>query len=66
MDAKTNTDTTEFDAYAKLVAEKSPYLFCDNCQYYPIEPKTAQWAVSVGTREPSLLTKCCEGGPLDV
>jgi len=52
----------EFDPYAELVKERSPLLFCDVCMYYPIEPVHGHFMC------PScrVVTKCCEGMPIDV
>lgn len=61
MDTKTNTEP-EFDAYQALVDEKSPYLFCDHCGAYPLEPVHGHF-VCLQCHMP---TKCCEGGPLDL
>ncbi len=50
------------DPYQELVTEKSPYLFCDWCRFYPIEPVHGHF------RCPScrMLTRCCEGGPMEI
>jgi len=44
------------------VAEQAPYLFCDACGFYPIEPVHGHFVC------PSckLPTKCCEGGPMEL
>jgi len=52
----------DFDPYQELVKERSPYLFCDNCSYYPIEPMHGHF-VCPACHMP---TKCCEGGPMDL
>ncbi|HEY1064221.1 MAG TPA: hypothetical protein VGE30_02890 [Candidatus Saccharimonadales bacterium] len=62
MGIKTNTDEVEFDAYQALVDDRSPYLFCDNCQHYPIEPVHGHFMCPAC----HMPTKCCEGGPMDV
>ncbi|HEY1644763.1 MAG TPA: hypothetical protein VGF75_00055 [Candidatus Saccharimonadales bacterium] len=51
----------DFDPYQEMVNEKSPYLFCDACSYYPIEPMHGHFVC------PSCFfqTRCCEGAPLD-
>jgi len=52
----------EFDPYAAAVAEQAPYLFCDACGFYPIEPVHGHFVC------PSckLPTKCCEGSPMEL
>jgi hypothetical protein len=55
-----NTET--IDPYQELVKEKSPYLFCDHCDFYPIEPVHGHF-VCPSCKMP---TKCCEGGPLEI
>lgn len=49
-----------FDPYQELVKEKSPYLFCDYCEFYPIEPVHGHFMC------PSCrnITHCCEGSEL--
>jgi hypothetical protein len=56
-----NIAAEEFDAYAGLVKEKSPYLFCDACGFYPIEPVHGHF-VCPSCKMP---TKCCEGAPAE-
>lgn len=52
---------SDIDPYQELVKEQSPYLFCDNCGHYPIEPVHGHFMC------PSchMPTKCCEGGPIE-
>jgi len=52
----------EFEPYQELVKERSPYLFCDYCGFYPIEPVHGHFMC------PSchMPTKCCEGGPMEL
>lgn len=52
----------EAEFYQEMVAEKSAALFCDNCQFYPIEPVHGHFVC------PSckLPTKCCEGEGIDI
>lgn len=57
-----NVALDEFDAYAELVKDKSLYLFCDACGFYPIEPVHGHF-VCPSCHMP---TKCCEGGPMDL
>jgi hypothetical protein len=52
---------TDYDPYAEMVAEKSPYLFCDACGYYSIEPVHGHFACPSCFHQ----TRCCEGAPLD-
>jgi hypothetical protein len=54
--------TQNYDPYQELIKEKSPYLFCDFCDYYPIEPVHGHF-VCPSCKMP---TKCCEGGPLEI
>lgn len=53
--------TNDDPMYQELVKEKSPSLFCDYCQYYPIEPVHGHFMC------PSchMPTKCCEGAPAE-
>lgn len=60
-DEQSNT-ATEIDPYAELVAEQSPYLFCDACGFYPIEHVHGHF-VCPSCKMP---TKCCEGGPMEL
>lgn len=53
--------STEFDAYAEMVKEKSAYLFCDACGYYPIEPVHGHFACPSCFHQ----TRCCEGAPAE-
>ncbi|MHB1864830.1 MAG: hypothetical protein ACYCPS_01535 [Candidatus Saccharimonadales bacterium] len=50
------------DPYEELVKEKSPYLFCDACGYYPLEPVHGHFIC------PSCYfqTRCCEGAPINI
>jgi hypothetical protein len=52
----------DYDPYAEMVKERSPYLFCDVCMYYPIEPVHGHF-MCPGCRN---ITKCCEGAPIGV
>jgi hypothetical protein len=62
MDSTEINVTEEADPYEELVKEKSPYLFCDACGFYPIEPVHGHFVC------PScyMQTRCCEGAPIDV
>lgn len=59
--ADTQKTTDDYDPYAELVREQSPYLFCDGCGFYPIVPEHAHF-VCPSCR---MRTSCCEGGPLE-
>lgn len=50
-----------FDPYQEMVKEQSPYLFCDYCGFYPIEPVHGHF-MCPSCRFP---TKCCEGAPME-
>lgn len=52
----------DYDPYEELVKEKSPYLFCDNCEFYPIEPVHGHFVCPKCFNQ----TRCCEGAPADV
>ncbi len=54
--------TEDFDPYKELVKEKSPYLFCDYCGFYPIEPVHGHFVCP----DCKMPTKCCEGGPIEL
>jgi hypothetical protein len=58
----TYVNTEDYDPYAEMVKERSPYLFCDVCMHYPIEPVHGHFMC------PSCrnVTKCCEGAPMVV
>lgn len=58
--ADEQTAQQEHDSYQEMVKEKSPYLFCDYCQFYPLEPVHGHF-VCPACKMP---TKCCEGGPM--
>ena len=53
------------DKNDKLTTEEkpvcAPYLVCDNCGAYPLEPVHGHYVCP----ECKLPTKCCEGGPLE-
>lgn len=53
-------DATD-ENYQALVHEGAPELFCDACGYYPIEPVHGHFMCPAC----HMLTKCCEGMPLD-
>jgi hypothetical protein len=55
-----NVITEDFDPYTELVSERSPYLFCDVCMYYPIEPVHGHFMCPACRN----VTKCCEGAPI--
>lgn len=57
-----HVNTEDFDPYAEMVKERSPYLFCDVCMYYPIEPVHGHF-MCPNCRS---VTKCCEGAPMVV
>jgi hypothetical protein len=52
----------DFDPYLELVKDKSEALFCDSCGFYPLEPVHGHFAC------PSchMITKCCEGSPMEI
>jgi hypothetical protein len=52
----------ELDPYQELVKEKSPYLFCDYCGFYPIEPEHAHFRCPAC----KMPTTCCEGAPVEI
>jgi hypothetical protein len=56
----TKVKTDDYDPYAELVKERAPYLFCDVCLYYPIEPVHGHF-MCPGCHS---VTKCCEGAPM--
>jgi len=60
----TNDQNTaeDYDPYAEMVAERSPYLFCDACGFYPIQPVHGHFVCP----DCKMPTKCCEGGPMDL
>jgi hypothetical protein len=58
---KQNQVEKEIDPYRELVKEKSPYLFCDNCGFYPIEPVHGHFVCP----DCHMPTKCCEGAPAE-
>ncbi len=60
--ANENKSTDEYDPYAEMVKEKSPEFFCDSCGHYPIEPMHGHFRCP----ECFMVTKCCEGGPLEI
>jgi hypothetical protein len=62
MDEPNQQPVEEIDPYKEMVKEKSPYLFCDACGFYPIEPVHGHFVC------PScyMQTRCCEGAPQDV
>jgi rubrerythrin len=51
----------EYDAYAEMVQEQSPYLVCDACGFYPIEPIHGHFYCPSCYHQ----TRCCEGAPLE-
>jgi len=51
----------EKDIYEEMVREKSEYLYCDNCYYYPIEPVHGHFICP----KCHMPTKCCEGAPAE-
>jgi hypothetical protein len=57
-----NVNTDDYDPYAEMVKERSPYLFCDTCMYYPIEPVHGHFMCPACRN----ITKCCEGMPVEV
>ena len=59
---KTDTATTGASEATAIKPVCSPYLICDNCGAYPLEPVHGHYVCP----ECKLPTKCCEGGPLDL
>jgi hypothetical protein len=53
-------DTSD-EIYQEMVSEKSPYLFCDACGYYPIEPVHGHFMCPSCHHQ----TRCCEGAPVE-
>ncbi len=45
------------EVYEELVKEQIPELFCDHCQFYPIEPVHGHFVCP----QCKMPTKCCEG-----
>ena len=44
----------------ELAKERSPYLFCDVCMHYPMEPVHGHFMCTACHN----VTKCCELGPM--
>jgi hypothetical protein len=61
MDSDTKSSEKD-EFYEELVKEKAPYLFCDACGFYPIEPVHGHFVCPSCYNQ----TRCCEGAPIDV
>lgn len=60
MNQEDNTPVID-DPYEEMVKEKSPYLFCDACGFYPIEPVHGHFVCPSCYAQ----TRCCEGALAD-
>lgn len=51
----------DYDPYTEMVKEGSPYLICDACGFYPIQPVHGHFYCPSCYHQ----TRCCEGAPIE-